>query len=439
VAASRWFRPALAVLALAALAVRVGYVFGWHHPETIVGDAFYYHYGANLFAAGKGFPHPYRLYQDHVTTPGAQHPPLYIVALGLGSLVGLRSYLDHQLLSCLMGTATVVVIGLTGRRLAGPGAGLLAAGIAVVYPNLWFNDALVLSETLVQLISAVVVLAAYVFWERRSYGSVAVLGAVVGLAALTRGELILLTVVLIAPLCLFLRRITWRRRIALLSVAAGAFVVVVGPWCAYNVARFEHPVLITSGLDPTLLVSNCDPTYFGRDRGYWSYSCYTRVPRPPGDESEQGMVYRRIAKDYVRAHSDQLPRVVLQRIGRTFGLYQPQRQLQLDTIERRQLPASEVGLVMFYALALASVAGTVILRRRGTPVLPLLSLVLIVTLAVAVTFGQTRYRASAEVSFVLLGSVALAAAAKAIRRGVGRGDPPAGELPPERLPERADA
>jgi hypothetical protein len=71
-------------------------------------------------------------------------------------------------------------------------------------------------------------------------------------------------------------------------------------------------------------------------------------------------------------------------------------------------------------------------------VLPLLSLVLIVTLAVALTFGQTRYRASAEVSFVLLGSVALAATPRAIRRRWGHGSPPAGELP-ERLPERADA
>lgn len=418
------FWLALIGIAVGALALRVGYVLGWHHPTEIGGDAYYYHYGANLLADGHGFPHPYHLLKDHVDTPGAQHPPLYIVTLALGSVVGLSSFLAHQLLSCLLGTVTVVLIGLIGRRLAGPGAGLLAAGVAAVYPNMWLNDALVLSETLVQTVSAGVVLIAYVFWQRRSYASVAVLGVVVGLAALTRAELILLTVVLVAPLCLLARPLAWRRRIALLAVAAGAFVVVVGPWCGYNLARYDKPVLITSGLDPTLVVSNCDDTYFGQDRGYWSYNCLIELPVPSGDESDQGAVYHRIALDYVSAHRSQLPRVVAERVGRTFGLYQPLRQIQLDTIERRELPASRVGLGMFYLLAALSIGGTVLVRRRGLPVLPLLSLIGVVVVAVALTFGQTRYRASAEVSFVVLGSVLLAAVPGWIRRLRPR--PPAG-------------
>jgi 4-amino-4-deoxy-L-arabinose transferase-like glycosyltransferase len=427
----RWFRPGLASIALAALAVRVGYVLGWHHPAEFGGDSFYYHFGANLLAHGQGFPHPYRLLQDHVNTPGAQHPPLYIVALALGSVVGFGSYLDHQLLSCLMGTATVVLIGLIAARLAGPRAGLLAAAVAAVYPNLWFNDALVLSETLVQLTSAAVVLGAYVFWQRPNPRSAAVLGLLVGLAALTRAELILLTAVLVAPLCLLLRSTAWRRRVALLGLAALGFVVVVGPWCAYNLARFQQPALVTTGLDPTLVVSNCDDTYTGRDRGYWSYECFTRIPPPPGDESSQGLVYRRVAVDYIREHRSELPRVVLDRVGRTWGLYQPLRQLQLDTIETRELPASKVGLGMFYLLAVLSVFGVVHVRRRGLPVLPLLSLALVVTVAVALTFGQTRYRASAEVSVVVLGSVALAwlGSSTATRIAGRRSQPPTGQTP----------
>jgi asparagine N-glycosylation enzyme membrane subunit Stt3 len=48
--------------------------------------------------------------------------------------------------SVAIGTCTIVVIGLVANRLAGPRAGLLAAGIAAVYPNLWMNDGLVMSE-----------------------------------------------------------------------------------------------------------------------------------------------------------------------------------------------------------------------------------------------------------------------------------------------------
>jgi 4-amino-4-deoxy-L-arabinose transferase-like glycosyltransferase len=417
----RGFLPVLGLVALAALVVRVGYVLGWHHPAVVGGDSFYYHYGANLLADGKGFPHPYRLLQDHVNTPGAQHPPLYLVALALGSVVGLDTYLDHQLLSCLLGTGTVVVIGLIAARLGGPRAGVLAAAAAAVYPNLWFNDALVLSETLVQLTSALVVLGAYVFWQRPTLRSAAGLGALVGLAALTRAELLLLTVVLILPLCLLLRQLPWRRRAGLLAVAALGFGVLVGPWCAYNLARYTEPVLITSGLDPTLVVSNCDDTYFGPDRGYWSYACFTRIPPPPGDESVQGLVYRKVATGYIRTHRGELPRVVLERVGRTWGLYQPLRQLQLDTIETRELPASKVGLGMFYLLALLSVPGVVAVRRRGLPVLPLLSLPLVVTVAVALTFGQTRYRASAEVTAVVLAAVAVST----VRREPAAGQPAA--------------
>ena len=265
---TRWFRLGLALLALLALVIRIVYVLGWHHPERIGGDAFYYHYGANLLADGKGFLNPFRLIYDHLHTPGANHPPLYLMALSLGSVVGLDTYLDHQVLSCLMGTATVVVVGLVARRIGGPRAGLVAAFLAAVYPNLWFNDAMVLSETLVQLMSALVLLAAYVFWERRTVRSALVLGLMVGLAALTRAELIMLSVLLIVPLCLLLRRTTWSRRIALLALAAVGVSVLVIPWSAYNYSRFAEPTYISTGLGQTKAAANCDkrPTT-ARSRG----------------------------------------------------------------------------------------------------------------------------------------------------------------------------
>ena len=55
----------------------------------------------------------------------------------------------------LLGIAAVVVIGLLGYRLAGPAAGLVAAGIAAVYPQLWINDGVLLSESIVVLVDRV--------------------------------------------------------------------------------------------------------------------------------------------------------------------------------------------------------------------------------------------------------------------------------------------
>ena len=59
----------------------------------------------------------------------------------------------------------------------------------------------------------------------------------VGLAALTRAEQILLAVVLVVPLCLLCRSVSWRRRFALLLVAASGVVVLIGPWCGIQPAR----------------------------------------------------------------------------------------------------------------------------------------------------------------------------------------------------------
>ena len=52
------------------------------------------------------------------------------------------------------------MIGLVGLRLAGPRVGLVAAAIAAVYPNLWINDSLVMSETLALLLVSLALLVA---------------------------------------------------------------------------------------------------------------------------------------------------------------------------------------------------------------------------------------------------------------------------------------
>jgi 4-amino-4-deoxy-L-arabinose transferase-like glycosyltransferase len=49
------------------------------------------------------------------------------------ALLGQHHEFSQQLLSCAIGTATVVIIGLVTRQLASDRAGLVAAAIAAVY------------------------------------------------------------------------------------------------------------------------------------------------------------------------------------------------------------------------------------------------------------------------------------------------------------------
>jgi 4-amino-4-deoxy-L-arabinose transferase-like glycosyltransferase len=402
----RWFVALLLITALA-LAIRIGYVLGWKNPATPQGDAFYYHYGANLFADGKGFPDPYEWKLNGHLVPKAQHPPLYIVVLGIGSFFGLRSYLDHQIISCVLGAASVLVVGIAGRRIISARAGLVAAVIAAVYPEFWLNDALVLSETLSILVTALVLLLAYRLWERPTVGNALWLGAMVALAALTRAELLLLTALLILPLIILMRALPWRRRLALLAASAAASVALLIPWMAYNAARFEKSALLGTSLGPTLLVANCPSTWSGPFKGWWDYKCIVTTKVPPGDASQQDAAYRRIALDFVNEHTNEIPGEVFARVGRVWGFYRPLQQLTFDQIETRELPASQVGLGMYYALVAGSVVGVVVLRRRRVPIIPLLAPVVAVTISAAAFYGTTRFRAAAEPSLVLLAVAAI--------------------------------
>jgi 4-amino-4-deoxy-L-arabinose transferase-like glycosyltransferase len=402
----------LVVVAVAALVLRIAYVLLTKNPRYLGGDDFYYHHGANLLVDGEGFVDPIQLLRFHHRTPGAVHPPGYIVALAIPSLFGFRSVLDHQIWSCVIGAGTIVLVGIAGREIAGPRVGLVAAALAAVYPNIWFSDSVVMSETLVIFTTALTIVVAYRFAKRATMWLAAGLGVAVGFTALTRAESILLVPLLVVPLALVLRALTVRRRLELLAVSVGATLLTIAPWIGYNLVRFEHPVFLSSNLEHTLLSANCDPMYHGPFIGFFSLACGSRFTPPKGDESVQERFYRDKVGDYVSDHESRVPVVILARLGRTWGLFNVNQQMTIDTIEGRELNLSRVGLGMFYAFVAAGVVGAIALRRRRVPLTPLLAVIAAVALTVAVVYGTTRFRAPAEVPLVLLGAVGLDVAAR---------------------------
>lgn len=406
--AVRSHRLGYAAIGLFALAVRVTYLLAFKHPVSIGGDAYYYHYGANLLVKGYGFIDAYR-FHNGVIAQTADHPPGTILVLAAASVFGMRSFFWHQLEMCLMGSATVIVIAVIARQLAGWRAAVIAGVLAAIYPNLWFNDAMVMSETLVQFTTALAVLAAYRWWADPTRRRVAVLGVAIGACSLARAEALLFVPLLLIPLILLDRRAAVRERVLQVVLAGATTAVVIAPWVGYNLSRFAEPVTISSGFDPTVTVSNCDKVYYGELTGYWWRQCILDLPVPtkgdiPGIEAQ----YRKDAFRYIDAHKSRVPTVVVARILRTWGLFRPIQQIRLDTIETRELRFSELGLGMYALLGLGTLAALGGLRKRRIPVSPILATVGTVTFATAITFGQTRYRASAEVVLVLGAAIAAA-------------------------------
>src|SRR5262249_16934754 len=313
-----------------------------------------------------------------------------------------RSVLLHQFWSCVLGTGAVVLIGLTGRKIAGPRVGLIAAGIAAITPSFWVNDALLMSESLVLLVVAPVLLLAHRYRHRPSDGAAPARAVATAVAVRPRADVGLLVPLLVIPLLLVTDREDWRGGLRRLAPSAVAALLVVSPWVAYNLHRFDEPVTISTGLGQTLLAANCPQTYFGPEIGYWAVDCVLSPKKPihaVGDESVQEGAYRRRGIDYATSHAGRVPFVVYARVGRTFGFCAPIDQLRVDERDnRRELPVSIAGLATFYLLAGLSIAGFVLLRRRCVPVFPLVAPIAAVLIAVALTYGQTRFRVPADVS-----------------------------------------
>jgi 4-amino-4-deoxy-L-arabinose transferase-like glycosyltransferase len=424
------FLVGLLTIAVLAFGLRI-VVLAIVRDEPVGGDGFAYVVTSALLADGEGYVHPIQTDQ-----PGAHHPPGWTTVLALPALLGVDSYAGLQRFAAVVGTAAVVLVGLLGRKVAGERVGLIAAVLAAVYPGFWKYERELLSETLLFAVLALVLLLAYRYLDGPSGGRAVALGVALGVAIHTRPELLLLLVFLVVPLTLR-RAAEPKERVLHLGLAGVATVAVIAPWTAYNLGRFDEPVVLTTGLGAALSVANCEVVYEGELLGSYEPLCaVTRVVHAPDkDRSEEDRELRRAGLDYMADHAGRLPAVEAARFGRTWSLYRPGQQITLDH-EWSHTPVRILWaqLLAFWVLALVSVLGAVALRRRRTPRWPLLAPVFVVlTMGLFIT-GQPRYRSPAEVPLVILAAVGVDALVR--RAGRSRGARSAEAVVPDALSRR---
>jgi 4-amino-4-deoxy-L-arabinose transferase-like glycosyltransferase len=312
-------------------------------------------------------------------------------------------------MSILIGTATVLVTALVAGRLAGRGAAIVAGLLAAAYPNLWLIDSLLFPEGLAALLATLCILVAYRWRDRPTWVAAAVLGALIGLAGLTRGEGLLLGVLLAVPWMLGNRDLRLATRWRHLVLSGAACLVVLAPWTIRNLTTYEVFVPISTNSNELIMYANCSDTYAGRFLGFWSFACQERYRaefgEPPGDEAEKAVFWRDIGVEYARDHAGELPKVVAARVLRQWELFRPWQTVDFATIEGRDKTSTTIGLVMYYLLAAASIAGAVVLHRRGERLLPLIAGLIAVTVTAAYAYGSVRFRGPVEpVLCILAGS-----------------------------------
>ena len=401
-------RRPLALIALGALVVRVLHAVLTRDWQPLRGDALTYHLEGGYLAAGEGFR---RAFED---VPTAEFPPAQIVVLAAADLAGLDSVLAQKLAMCMLGAATVALVGVLGRQVGGSARiGLVAAAMAAVYPPLVVTSGTLMAETVYGLLLAGTLVAAAHAARTGTPRAFAVAGALLGLTALARGEALALLALLLLPLA-------WRARSGRAALAtAAACLAVLAPWTARNLTTFAEPVALSNNVGGLVRGANCEATYFTDQIGAWRFDCYGR--RPAGDESEQAAEYRRRGTAYLLEHADRLPLVMAARLGRLYDVWRPWSQgVFFAAAEGRHPRVTKLGLLAFWALLPLAGAGALLLRRRGRSLLVVLAPVALVTVVAVLTYGSTRFRFAAEPSFVILGAVAVTALAERWRPGPAR-------------------
>ena len=392
---TRGFRARLALIAAAALAIRLVHALAIAPPTAGIEDGFWFGQVANSIADGDGFT----IFSGDVlsgsgeTRRTAEHPPLYPLLLAAAIKLGITGDEALRALGSISGTVTVVLVGLIARRLGGNGAGLLAAAVAALYPLLIAADGALLAETIYAPLIAAAVLTSLHLVDRPTPAKAVLLGAMTGLAILSRSEAILLLPLLVAPAALFARE---RRALTLMTATVTA-ILVISPWVVRNAQTFDQPLLTTNG-GGVLVQTNCERAYRGDDIGYLVPDC--RDPRRPGeDEADADDRWRGEGLNYAGDHAGRLPVVAAVRALRAAGLWQPFRSAEE---QGRSANVMKLGIVVSYALIALAIVGASRLRHRKKELAIVLAPVVLALLTAILTYGSIRLRIPADLSIAVL-------------------------------------
>ena len=200
------------------------------------------------------------------------------------------------------------------------------------------------------------------------------------------------------PVILVARAPGVRRPRALAAAVIAAFVVLA-PWTVFNISRFADPVPISTTFGVVIAGANCPATYSGTQIGSWNIDC--AAVKLHGDDSQHSAALRRKGVRYATHHLGRVPVVVAARLGRTYELYD----VEPHGFGPPWLEVFTAGA--WYAAFLFAIAGAVVLRRRGTSLLPVIATVAVVTVTVVLTWGTPRFRVPVDIVAVALTAVAL--------------------------------
>ena len=390
-------------------------------PAGLHDPTFYLDYGTRM-AQGGG----YRLATGE---PTAYYPIGYPAALAVVFWVVLHTPIPDNLplaattFNLVLGTATIVAMGVLARRLAGAWIGVAAAALVAFFPNLIFHTAAILTETLFNflLVSALLVLLWRPWREAEpSNLRLAGFGLLLGLSVLVR-PVALMVLPLLAVVWL-VRGGGWRRWVARMAIVTGVVLLVMLPWVVRNAAVMHEATFATTTGD-NLCIGNNPDANGAFQLPDWCFHDFISGPRPEFETRRDHVLTSR-ALDWITSHPAQQPRLLAWRTWYTFvsdhdGLRAVQSYEDDPFISQRRYDTLAALADGYYFVVLGfGLAGLLVwVTRREPRRVAYLAVVVAMAIAPWPFFGDTRFHL--PVSFLLcLPAAVVLVGLRSVRRRV---------------------
>ena len=418
--------PALAVIFLLALLVRVAYVLTLEPRSFWFDGQRYARLALGLLQHGT--------YLNDRGRPTAYWPPGYPLFLAAVYRCFGASIVAVRLAQGLLGAGTVVLVHRIARRVLDPAGARLAALATALYPLFIYSAGADMPVTLLIALLCGGVLLAIVAVERDSAAAALGAGVVGAWAVLTAGSTLpafLLLVLWMAwcrdgrlggpqepPAAAAPRRGGARGlRLALLCLLP--IVLVLGAWTLRNQRAFGQPVLLSTNGGYNFWLGN-HPGVTARtgnlitDPGMQAEA--DRIWDLPGNEATRDAVFSRLAVGYITSDVPRFLRLSADKLLAFWALT-----TEPMTTNRPHLGLEKLASILSYGLLLPFALAWLLLSLPRSRVAVLVLLLFVVySIAHAVILSKVRFRLPLDPFMILYGCGGVVASFRALSRRLAK-------------------